>query len=175
MPNTKDLILQLKAVRDEKGYSLGDIMRMMEENGDYLSKATLSRIFADGSEDVTFRYEATIRPIANALLDIENIEADDTMDTRAMKSLLKYKNEKIEELEQKIKDLEAALNKEKVKSSEKLEKEREHSRKSIEFLKEQVSYKDKRMDFLLESVKEKDALHREMLDKLLKCSACPNS
>ena len=175
MTNTKDIIMKLKEVREEKGYSYGDILTMMEKNGDFLSKSTISRVFADGSEEMSFRYEETIRPIANALLDIDNIEEDDTMDTQAMKSLLKYKSQYISDLEQQIQKLESDLDKEKIKYHEKLDAERERFNKSIEFLKEQVAYKDKRMDLLLNSVQEKDRLHKEMLDKLLKCSACKMS
>ena len=170
MTNTKDLIMKLKEVREEKGLSYNDILDLMEKNGDFLAKSTISRVFADGSEELSFRYEETIRPIANALLDIENDEDTDNMDTRAMKSLLKYKIQRIEELERQIEHLQTALDKEKLRSHEKLDEERERYNKSIDFLKEQVAYKDKRMDFLLEAVQEKDRLHREMLEKLLKCS-----
>lgn len=172
MTNTKDLIMKLKEVREEKGLSYNDIMDLMEKNGDYLAKSTLSRVFADGSEEMSFRYEETIRPIAKALLDIETIEDTDNMDVRAMKSLLKYKIERIEELEKQIEHLQTALDKEKIKHHEKLEEERERFNRSIDFLKEQINYKDKRMDLLLASVQEKDLLHREMLEKLLRCSRC---
>lgn len=172
MTNTKDIIVKLKEVREEKGLSYNDIMELMEKNGDYLAKSTLSRVFAEGSEEQSFRYEETIRPIANALLDIETIEDTDNMDVRAMKSLLKYKIERIEDLEKQIEHLQTALDKEKIKHHEKLEEERERFNRSIDFLKEQVAYKDKRMDLLLNSVYEKDALHKEMLEKILKCSKC---
>jgi len=172
MTNSKDVILQLKQVREEKGYSYSDILKMMEQNGDYLAKSTLSRVFAEGSEEESFKYEETIRPIANALLDIETIEDTDDMDVRAMKSLLKYKIQRIEELEKKVRELETSLDKQKIKANEKLEEERERSNRSIEFLKEQVAYKDKRMDLLLSAVQEKDILHKEMLEKILRCSKC---
>lgn len=169
MTNSKDVILKLKEVREEKGLSYGDILDLMEKNGDFLSKSTISRVFAEGSEDNSFRYEETIRPIANALLDIENIEDDDNMDTKAMKSLLQYKDRR-------IKELEAELDKERLKYHERLEKEREQFDKeriarenSIEFLKEQVSYKDKRMDFLLEAVKDKDEKYNILLNTILTC------
>ena len=172
MTNTRDIILKLKQVREEKGLSYSDILDMMEEKGDFLSKSTISRVFADGSEEMSFRYEETIRPIAIALLDIENEEETDNMDVRAMKSLLKYKIQRIEELEQTVRRLESALDKEKLKYHEKLDSERERFNKSIEFLKEQVDYKDKRMDLLLASVQEKDKLHKEMLEKILMCAKC---
>lgn len=167
MTNTKDIISKLKEVREEKGLSYGDILDLMEKNGDYLSKSTISRVFADGSEEMSFKYEETIRPIAKALLDIETIEDDDNMDTKAMKSLLKYKIQRIEELEAQINHLETSLAKEKVKYHEKLDKERARHERSIDFLKEQISLKDKRMDQLLEAVFVKDGQYKELLQHVL--------
>ena len=175
MTNTKDLIIKLKEVREEKGLSFNDILDLMEKNGNYLAKSTLSRVFADGSEEWNFKYEETIRPIANALLDIENEEETDDLDTKALKALLKFKIERIEELEQQIEQLESALDKEKIKSHEKLDEERERFNRSIDFLKEQIAYKDKRMDLLLDAVFQKDQQHKEMLNKVLMCSKCPRS
>lgn len=172
MTNSRDVILKLKKVREEKKLSYNDILDLMEKNGKFLSKATLSRVFADGSEEIKFRYEDTIKPIADALLDIDNIEDDDTTDVQAMKTILKYKSARISELEDRIKELESALDKQKIKANEKLESEREAFGRSIEFLKEQVAYKDKRMDLLLDAVSEKDKLHKEMLEKILRCSKC---
>ena len=140
---------------------------MVEENGDYISKTTLSRVFAEGSEESMFKYDETIRPIAKVLLDIETIEDDDNLDVQAMKSILKYKIQRIEELEKTVEHLEAALNKEKIKYHEKLDKEREQSRRSIEFLKDQISLKDKRMDQLLEAVFVKDSQYNELLKTVL--------
>lgn len=171
MTNSKDVILKLKEVREEKGLSYNDILVLMENNGDFLSKSTLSRVFADGSEEIKFRYEDTIRPIANALLDINNIEEEDSTDVKTMKSLLKYKNDRIVELEKQVSDLEMALDKQKIKANDKLEKEREQFNRSIDFLKEQVALKDKRMDLLLDAVKEKDMIHHKMLEQVLNCPA----
>lgn len=175
MTNTRDIIIKLKEVREEKGLSYGDILDLMEKNGDFLSKSTISRVFADGSEEMSFRYEETIRPIANALLDIETIEETDDMDTKAMKSLLQYKIQRIEDLEKQIEHLKSALDRQKVELYERFEQEREQHNRSVEFLKEQVAYKDKRMDLLLDAVSEKDKLHQEMLKKILICSKCPMS
>lgn len=169
--NVKDIIIQLKKVREEKGLSYNDILDLMEQNGDYLSKSTLSRVFAEGSEEVSFRYEETIRPIANALLDIENIETEDSGEVQAMKSILKFKMERIEELEREIEKLELSLAEEKVKHHEKIDKERENYNRSIEFLKNQINLKDKRMDQLLNAVFTKDQQHKELLDTILSCPA----
>lgn len=171
MPNTRDLILQLKEVKEERKLSLDTIEQMTDDNGEHVSKSTLSRLFADGSEEIAFRYEATIKPVVNALLDIDTIEDYDSTDVKTMKTVLKFKMERIEELEQKVQELEIAIDKQKIKANEKLEKEREAFSKSIEFLKDQVALKDKRMDFLLNAVQEKDALHNRMLEQILNCPA----
>lgn len=163
----RDIIIKLKQVREEKGLSFSDIITLMEQNGDYISKTSLSRVFAEGSEESVFKYEETIRPIAKVLLDIETIEDDDNIDIQAMKSLLKYKIQRIEELEKQVLHLETALSKEKIKYHEKLDKEREQSRRSIEFLKEQIALKDKRMDQLLEAVFIKDSQYNELLKTVL--------
>lgn len=155
MTNSRDIIMRLKAVREEKQLSYADILDLMEKNGDYLAKSTLSRVFADGSESVSFKYEETIRPIAKALLDIETIEDTDTMDTAALKSLLKYKIDRIEELEMQ-------LDKEKIKYHEKLDKERAAFNRSIDFLKNQVELKDKRIDQLMDA-------NVKLLDEFMNC------
>lgn len=169
MTNTKEIILKLKEVREEKGLSYGDILDLMEKNNDYLSKSTISRVFSEGSENLSFRYEETIRPIAKALLDIETIEDDDDVDVQAMKSLLQYKIKRIEDLEQQIEQLQTDFVKERLKFHEKMEQERAQSRKSIEFLKEQVSLKDQRIDVLLEAVRDKDSRYDELLNIILSC------
>lgn len=169
MTNTKDIIIKLKEVREEKKLSFQDIINLMEQNGDYIAKSTLSRVFSDGSEELHFKYEETIRPIANALLDIDHIEDDDVLDVIAMKTLLQYKDRRIKELEKQIQELEAQISKEKNKYHEKLEKERDQHQRSVEFLKNQIDLKDKRMDQLLEAVFTKDLQQQELLSKFLCC------
>ena len=161
MNKTKDLILKLKEVKEEKGLSLNEIVELVEKNGDYISRSSVQRVFSDGSEDSSFRYEETIRPIANAILDIDTIEETDDMDIQAMKMLLQYKSKRIEELE-------AQLDKEKVKYHEKLDIERERYTNSIEFLKKQVALKDRRIDIMLDSIQEKDARISSMIDEIMK-------
>ena len=167
MTNTKEIILKLKEVRKEKGLSYGDILDLMEENNDFVAKSTLSRVFAEGSEDCSFKYEETIRPIAKALLDIETIEETDDMDIQAMKSLLKYKMQLIEDLERKVEALNNDLSREKLKYHEKLDKERENFQKSLNFCREQIDLKDKRIDQLLDT-------NVKLLNQLLVCP-CRNS
>ena len=158
MTNTKDVILALKQVKEEKDLSLDKILIIMEEHGQFISKSTLSRVFAKGSEDKLFRYETTLRPIANALLDIETIETDDSLDTQAMKSILKLKKEIIDELQ-------TEREKEKKKYHEKLAKETKHFQDSLDFMTKQIKLKDDRITQLLDA-------NLALQGKLLNCHSC---
>ena len=135
MTDTKEIILKLKEVKQAKNLSLNDIVEL---TGGIVSKTSVQRVFADGSEENSFRYEETLRPIANALLDIDNFEETDNAQIQAMKSILKYKMERIEELESRITKLESELDKEKIKAHEKLEEESEHYNNRIDFMNHQI-------------------------------------
>jgi len=142
MTKTKDIILKLKEVKKEKGLSLDKILLLMEQEGYFLSKSTIGRVFEKGSENNSFRYEDTIIPLANVLLDVDNIETDDDPDTKAYKAMLKIKKELIQELK-------AELDQEKVKYSEKLAEETEKFQRSLDFATHQITLKDKRIDQLM--------------------------
>ena len=159
----------MKRVRTENGYSYSEIRKMMESNGDTpLSDATLSRIFAEGSENNrSFSYDFTLIPLARALLGIEDIDANDEESVKALKELNRLKHARIRELEQE-------LDREKLKRHEQLEEVREQSRKSIEFLKIQISYKDERMnefssrvERLLDMINKKDERIESLVSDLI--------
>ena len=173
MINTREVILTLKEVRKEKNLSFDKILDLMKENDQYLSKSTLSRVFADGSEDKSFRYEETLRPIANALLDIETIEQDDDVDTQAYKSILRLKKDLITEYaeqNQRLKEeIESIKNKERTKYTEKLEKETQHFNASLAFMSHQIELKDQRIDALLATTTELMATNNKLLHQLMEC------
>lgn len=174
MTNTKDVIIKLKEVKKEKGLSLDKILILVEQNGEYISKSTLARVFADGSEEKkSFRYEETIRPIANALLDIENEEDDDDAETLAFKSILKLKmnvidenSRKIEELQEQVKETES---KEKRKYHEKLASELTKMQKSLDFAMEQIALKDKRIDQLMNANDRLSVTNDRLINQLMDC------
>jgi hypothetical protein len=144
MTDKRELIDKLREVYKTKGLSYNAIIKIADDNGDYISISTLSRLFGKDSKDYNFRYEETLRPIAKVLLDMETIEETDDTDVQAMKSILKFKIDKINELE-------TALAQE-ILRRETLEEAQEHSKRSIEFLKEQVALKDQRIDMLLSEI-----------------------
>lgn len=157
MVNTKDVILRLKKVKQEKKLSLDKIIKLMEQNNEYVSKTTLSRVFAKGSEEQIFRYEATLRPIANALLDIETIETYDDPNTQAMKSILKLKKDLIDELKGEL------------KGYEELKSQVEHQQKTIDLLNEQIAYKDARIDKLLDTNERQSVTIERITERLMTC------
>lgn len=173
MINTREVILTLKEVRKEKNLSFDKILDLMRENDQYLSKSTLSRVFADGSEDKSFRYEETLRPIANALLDIETIEQDDDIDTQAYKSILKLKKDLIAEYSEQNRQLKEELgtvkNRERLKYMEKLEKETKHFNDSLAFMSHQIELKDQRIDALLGTTTELMATNNKLVKQLMEC------
>lgn len=163
MIETKELILKLKEVQKEKHLSVNDILNM---TGNMISATTIRRvIFTEGSENTSFRYEDTIRPLVKALLDMDTIEDSDDIDTKALKSLLKLKIQRIEELENHIKE-------EKIKNLEKMENERKQYEAHIKHLEEQIAIKDKRMDAQAEKFDRKDAQYTELVNRLLNCHCC---
>ena len=168
MLKTRELIIRLKAVRIEKDLSLGDIYSMVEDNGDFCSKTSLSRLFSDGSEELSFK-EETLLPVARALLDVEKLEETDDLDTQAMKTLLQYKSQRIKELESRIEELDMALDREKLKRHEILDKERDIYNRRVDFLKSQILLKDERIDKLMDALFEKNNAYESLLSQVLSC------
>lgn len=162
MTDTKKVIEMLKQVKQEKGYSLDTILKMIEDNGDSVSKSTLSRVFSDNSDYTDFRYETTLRPICEALLDIETIEVDDTPDIKAYKSILKLKKDIISELRTEVEQ-------EKINYSERLEEETVKFQRSLDFMKHQIELKDQRIDALLATTTELMQTNNKLLKQLMDC------
>lgn len=163
MIETKELVLKLKAAQKERHLTVNDILEMTENR---ISATTIRRvIFTDGSENSSFRYEDTLRPLVKALLDMDIIEETDDSDTKALKSLLKLKIQRIEELEKQI-------NEERVKNQNKIEKEREQYERHIKLLEEQIAKKDKRMDEMKTRYDKKDDQYTELVNKFLECHCC---
>ena len=174
MTNTKELILTLKEVREARNLSFDKIIKLIEDNNDVpVSKSTLSRLFAEGSENKTnFSYENVLRPVAKVLLDMEQIEADDDAYTRGFKSIINFKKELLFEYEKQIEELKAKIKEveqhEKAKYHEKLEKESATFQNNLAFLNHQVELKDHRIDHLLDA-------NEKLLNQLLQCNKCEHN
>lgn len=158
LTDAKEVILKLKEVKKEKNLSVDDIVAMLEENNEFVSKSTVARVFQEGSEHKanSFRYENSLRPIANVLLEIDTDEQDDNLTTQAFKTILRYKMEMIEKSEKRIAELEEEVkiikDKERSKYNKKLDDVSNNFEKSIGFAKEQIRLKDERIDNLLTEI-----------------------
>ena len=144
LTRSQELIRQLKEVKKKNEITYPRIMERMEKNGKFVSLTTLRRVFADGSERNadSFNYENTLLPIAEVLLNVEDVPTADgspyAKEVDALKAVIHVQNEEIARLH----DM------------------KEHLESRITFLLEQIEKKDRRMD-------EKDELIRKLMEKVL--------
>ena len=138
------LIKQLKEAKEKNEVTYPRIIERLEKNGKYLSLSTLRRVFADGSEmnAGSFNYESTLLPIAEVLLNAEDVptpkDSPYSVEIDGLKAVIHVQNEEIARLHE-IK---------------------EHLESRITFLLEQIEKKDRRMD-------EKDEIIRRLMEKCL--------
>ena len=139
----QELIRQLKEAKARREYTYPRIMEHMEKNGRFVSLTTLRRVFADGSEMSadSFSYENTLMPIAEVLLDAEDVPTEDgpwAKEIDSLKAVIHVQNEELARLHEL----------------------KEHLESRITFLLEQIEKKDRRMD-------EKDEIIRQLMGKVL--------
>lgn len=94
------LIIHLKEVRKQKSYTYQYIVDECERIGFSVSMSTVKRVFAEGSEDMGFRY-STIRPIAIVVLGLEEVEQNEAItpdEADALRALIAIKDKQIEDL-----------------------------------------------------------------------------
>lgn len=101
-------IRRLKEIKSEQGLSVSKIMDLMEERGQFVSESTIKRVFADGSEEQSFRYQDSIAPIADVLLDIYG-DTSSLDDAESLRHIIREKNKLIEFLMIKLDEQEAAF------------------------------------------------------------------
>ena len=94
-------IHRLKQIKAEQGLTIPKIMDLMEERGQFVSEATIKRVFADGSEEQNFRYQDSIAPIADVLLDMYG-DSSNLDDADSLRQIIREKNKFIEFLMMKL-------------------------------------------------------------------------
>lgn len=144
LTKSQELIRQLKEIKAANEITYPRILERMEKNGKPVSLTTLRRVFADGSEAnaSTFSYENTLLPIAEVLMNVEDIptptDSPYAKEIDGLKAVIHAQNEEIVRLHE-IK---------------------EHLDTRISFLIDQIEKKDRRMD-------EKDEIIRRLMEKVL--------
>ena len=106
-------IHRLKTIKDEQGLSISKIMDLMEQRGQYVSEATLKKIFADGSEEQSFRYQDSIAPVADVLLDMYG-DTSGLQDLESLRHIIREKNKLIEFLMMKLDEKEQEFERQRV-------------------------------------------------------------
>ena len=145
LTRAQELIRQLKEIKAKNEITYPRIMERMERNGKVVSLTTLRRVFADGSElnADAFNYESTLLPIAEVLLNAEDVptpvDSPYAEEINGLKSVIHVQNEEIVRLHEL----------------------KEHLESRITFLLEQIEKKDRRMD-------EKDEIIKRLMDRVLK-------
>ena len=130
LTRSQELIKQLKEIKESHEITYPRIIERMERNGKYVSLTTLRRVFAEGSEAnaSNFNYETTLLPIAEALLNVEDLPTPENSpyakEIEGLKSVIHVQNEEIARLHEL----------------------KEHLEDRIAFLLEQIDKKDRRMD-----------------------------
>lgn len=173
MTDTIKLINSIRKVYVEKELSINKLDALLKEKDKDVSKSTIARFFSEKSkDDYNYRYNDTIRPLAEVLLDVDTIETTDDTETQAMKSFVKYKANVIDNLEKENHELESEIS-----VYERLEQERKQYQRSVDFLKTQIERKDQRIDRLMASCEQKDAqileLSAKINDLIEQMKACP--
>lgn len=104
----KEIILQLKQIKNDRELSVQDIHDMVMDSGGYTSLSTVRRVFAQDSETKNFRYRDTIQPIAQVLIGVnEEAEPLTAPEADALKNIALLKDNMIKELEAKNAELSA--------------------------------------------------------------------
>lgn len=119
----KELIEKLRAAKEAKGISCQEIVDITEQNGEAISMSTVRRVFAKDSDANDFRYKQTLRPIARAVLGIdEDLQPPEVRPTieqaeqayatiEALKALVDFKSEMLARSEKEIERLHAEIEK----------------------------------------------------------------
>lgn len=137
-------IHRLKQIKAEQGLTVPKIIDLMEQRGQFVSEATIKRVFADGSEDQNFRYQDSIAPIADVLLDIYG-EDSSVEDAESLHRIIREKNKLIEFLMIKLDEKEQDFDRQRAMYEER----KSLYEKSIDRFETQIARKDELIERLL--------------------------
>ena len=128
-----NIVKQLKEVKAKRP----DLTLQKISDNTGVPFSTVSRVFAEGSENTSFRYDS-IHPIATMLLDLDDLgEGND--DERAYKAIIQFYETTITQMKEQF--------------EKKLEEERTEHKKRTEFLMHQIDLKDERINMLFDFLK----------------------
>jgi hypothetical protein len=141
-------IERLKRVKSENELSISRIMELLESKGKFVSEATVKRIFSEGSENFNFRYQDSIAPLADVLLDLYG-DTSGLDDINALKQIIHDKNQTIEFMMIKFEEQKASYE------------------RNVAHLKGQIHRLNERLDVRERSIERKDAIMEKLLNAYL--------
>lgn len=140
----RDIILQLKTIKEDKDLSCQDILEMVEASGGVTSMSTVRRVFAEGSENQNFSYRNTIQPISRAMLAVDETEKVADVPDNVLQAQMDGLKQACE-----LKDMVIS----------ELNKELADERKKVEHLLRQTELVSRVCDELMETIKRERAAH----------------
>ncbi|MBE6864737.1 MAG: hypothetical protein E7495_09310 [Ruminococcus flavefaciens] len=143
-----DTVGRLRRVKKDNGLTISQIMDMLEKRNCYISETTIKRLFSENNDPSSFKYQSTIAPLADVLLDIYNDESG-SEDVSALKAMIHDKNEMISILVVKNEEIRADY-----------EKRINHLQKQIAMLEEHLLFREKQID-------KKDDIISKLLSKVV--------
>ena len=144
----KDTVERLRKVKKEKELTVSAIMKMLEEKQFFLSENTVKRVFSENADPASFKYQDTILPLADVLLDFYEDQSG-TDEVEALKAMIRDKNMTISILVAKNEEIRADFD------------------KRIAHLQKQIDRLEKNLDFREGVVARKDEVIEKLINKVI--------
>ena len=144
----KETVERIRKVKKEKDMTISDILDLLERKNYFLSEATLKRVFSENNDPGSFKYQSTIAPLADVLLDFYEDQSG-TEELTALKSMIRDKNMTIAILIAKNEELRADYD------------------KRIAHLQKQIDRLERNLDFREGIVQQKDKVIEKLMNKIL--------
>lgn len=158
----RNTITRLKCIKRERDLSISQIMDLLESRGEFVSESTVKKIFQEGSEEKNYRYQDSIAPLANVLLDEYGSDGQ-LEDVEGLRQIIREKNRMIESLMIKLEEQKAVYS-----SRDALYKERqgiyEHH---IQRLEAEIDHLNEHLSGCERRIERKDVIFEQLLNAYL--------
>lgn len=144
----RETVERLRKVKKDNGLTTAQIIDMLEERNCFISEATIKRIFSENNDPTSFKYQSTIAPLADVLLDLY-CDNSGTEDVAALKAIIHDKNQLISILVMKNDEIRADY-----------EKRIAHLQKEVQRMEEHLMFRERQID-------KKDEIISKLLSKVV--------
>ena len=144
----RETVQRLRKVKKDNDLTISSILDLLEKKNYFISEATLKRVFSENNDPTSFKYQSTLAPLADVLLDMY-IDDSGTDDVAALKTLLHDKNQMISILVAKNEEIRADY-----------EKRIAHLQKQLATMEDHLLFREKQID-------KKDEIISKLLGKVV--------